>query len=297
MNNRILVFGSQGYLGRVITRLLSEGKYFEPVEVFRQGPKLLAKVGGTVQEYEHFEALGASLRGNPVPIAAVNAAAFTSKEDSHFALERLVEANVTVPSHIAKICADVGIERLIHFGTFSTSVDGISPSPQTFYAASKAAGYEALRYFSRSQGLKVVVLEPFDIYAADHPHGKVISVLAESLSEGSGVKLSKGEQELAPVHALDVAKASIQALTVPISEQYSIWSLAGPEVLTLKQLATEIAIALGKESNLNLLNFTNPYRGNEIMKAKPRFTNFPMVAPLRVREGILVSALSGFEPR
>ena len=295
MGNQVLVFGAQGFIGRVITKQLSESRDLEPVQIFRKGPKHLVQLGGKVKEYESLEALGESLLSIPKPIAAVNAAALTNKEDSHLAIQSLIESNVTLSALIAKICVDIGVERLVHFGTFSTSVDGINSSPQTFYAASKSAGYEVLRFFSRSENLKVVIIEPFDIYAADHPHGKIISTLVEVLSNGRELELSKGEQELAPIHALDVATSAIEATTMPISEQYSIWSLPGPEVLTLRQLATEIAIALGAESNLNLLSFVNPYRSNEIFRVAPRFSTFPRKAVLRVREGVNIAALAGHE--
>ena len=295
MASRVLVFGAQGYLGRVITKqLLSQN--IEPVQIFRRGKTLLVMMGGEVREHKNFETLGKSLLRDSKPLAAVNAAALTTKEDSQLAIQNLVESNVALPAHIAKICVDIVIERLVHFGTYSTSVDGMNPAPQTFYAASKSAGYEVLRYFTSSENLKVVVLEPFDIYAADHPHGKIISTLVESLAKGRELSLSKGEQELAPIHALDVAAAAIEAITIPIEERHSIWSLPGPDVLTLKQIATEIAIALGKESNLNRLTFENPYRTNEIMTVRPRFAEFPREPLYRVRDGVLVAALEGSEP-
>ena len=291
MDNQVLVFGAQGYIGRVITRLLAGSQELEPVQIFRKGAKHLAQIGAKVKEFDSFEALGEYLRSNSKPIAAVNAAALTSKEDSHLAIQSLVDSNVALSAHIARICVDIGVDRLVHFGTFSTSIDGINHSPQTFYAATKSASYEVLRYFSSSGMLKVVILEPFDIYAADHPHGKIVSTLVESLINGRKLQLSKGEQELAPIHAIDVATAAIQAITMELSGQLSIWSLPGPDVLTLRQLATEIAIALEEESNLNLLSFANPYRSNEIMKVAPRFAVFPLEALIRVREGIHVAAL------
>ena len=291
MDNQVLVFGARGYIGRVITRLLAGSQELEPVQIFRKGAKHLAQIGAKVKEFDSVEALGEYLRSNSKPIAAVNAAALTSKEDSHLAIQSLVDSNVALCAHIARICADIGVDRLIHFGTFSTSIDGVNPSPQTFYAATKSASYEVLRYFSSSGMLKVVILEPFDIYAAGHPHGKIVSTLVESLINGRKLQLSKGEQELAPIHAIDVATAAIQAITMELSGQLSIWSLPGPDVLTLRQLATEIAIALEEESNLKLLSFANPYRSNEIMKVAPRFAVFPLEALIRVREGIHVAAL------
>lgn len=291
MDNQVLVFGAQGYIGRVITRLLAGTQELEPVQLFRKGAKHLAQIGAEVEEFDSFEALGEYLRSNSKPIAAVNAAALTSKEDSHLAIQSLVDSNVALPAHIARICLDIGVDRLVHFGTFSTSIDGINPSPQTFYAATKSASYEVLRYFSSSGMLKVVILEPFDIYAADHPHGKIISTLVESLINGRKLELSKGEQELAPIHALDVATAAIEAITLEISGQLSIWSLPGPDVLTLRQLATEIAIALEKESNLNLLSFANPYRSNEIMKVVTRHPLFPVKPSIRLGDGLFLCAL------
>ena len=291
MDNQVLVFGAQGYIGRVITRLLAGSQELEPVQIFRKGAKHLAQIGAKVKEFDSFEALGEYLRSNSKPIAAVNAAALTSKEDSHLAIQSLVDSNVALCAHIARICADIGVDRLIHFGTFSTSIDGVNPSPQTFYAATKSASYEVLRYFSSSGMLKVVILEPFDIYAADHPHGKIVSILVESLINGRKLQLSKGEQELAPIHALDVATAAIEAITLEISGQLSIWSLPGPDVLTLRQLATEIAIALEKESNLNLLSFANPYRSNEIMKVVTRHPLFPVKPGIRLGDGLFLCAL------
>jgi len=291
MVEQVLVFGARGYIGRVVSRLLSETKKLEPVGIFRRGEGYAIEVAGHVSEFESLESLGLFLKENSNAKTAINAAALTIKDDSFAAIKSLVDANVTLPALIAKVCKVAGVERLVHFGTFSTSMDGATPSPQTFYAATKSAGYEALRYFATVGELKIVVLEPFDIYAADHPHGKIISALVESLEHGRELELSPGEQEMAPVHALDVARSSIRALKIELQSNFVVWSLAGPEIFSLRELVSEIGLALKKERNLGLIKFSKPYRANEIMKVATRHSQFPETPRTRLRQGLFLAGL------
>lgn len=291
MTEQVLVFGAKGYIGRVVSRLLEINPDFDPVRVYRESDKQILYLQGSKFEFENLKSLGAHLGRHARVKFAINAAAQTHKGSSHEEIQQLVEANVNYTSHIAKLCADTGVERLVHFGTFSTSVDGLNVDPQTFYAATKAASYEVLRYFALREGLQVIVIELFDVYAKDHPHGKVISRLMQALSSGQGMTLSYGEQELAPVHALDVAEAAINARGIAVSDALSIWSLPGPQIFTLRDLATEIAVATGQERALDSLRFIESYRTNEIMVASPRHKVFPLQNKIRIKDGLDIAAL------
>lgn len=291
MTEQILVFGAKGYIGRVVSKLLDINPLFDPVRVYREYGKQVLYLQGRRLEFENFESLGAHLSRHARVRFAINAAAQTQKGSSHEEIQQLVDSNVAYTSHIAKLCVEAGVERLVHFGTFSTSVDGLNPDPQTFYAATKAASYEVLRYFSARESLQVRVLELYDVYAADHPHGKVISKVTESLSRRESMTLSVGGQEMAPVHALDVAKSAIEALRIPGSQPFTIWSLPGPETLTLRELVQTIGKALKLEQNTELIEFTAPYRTHEVMKVSPRFEIFPIRPEINLHRGLSIGAL------
>lgn len=291
MTKQVLVFGAEGFIGKVLTRKLLEHPHYEPVRIFRRGASQVVATRDEEREFGSFEQLQEYLGEFLNAKLAINAAALTTKEDSYAAIQALVSSNVAYTATLAKLCHQIGVERLVHFGTYSTSTDGVNPLPQTLYAATKAASYEVLRYFSSQKELKVVVIEPFDIYSADHPHGKVISLLVDSLTNGYELELTKGHQELAPIHALDVAEAAISSLTLEVSGDFSLWSLPGPEVYKLRELAVSIAKALGKENNLQNLNFRAAYKSNEIMRVSTRHRVLPFKPQTRLRHGLFLSAL------
>ena len=291
MSSEILVFGSRGFIGNALTNKLRLDGNYSPVEVYRTGLSYVVEGLGQRVTFRDFPGIHQYIAQTFKPTFAVNAIADTSKSESHQAISGLVEANVLMTSLIARLCADLGIKRLLHFGTYSTSMDGLKVTPQTFYAATKSASYEVLRYFTASDQLEVAILEPYDIYSSDHPHGKVISAIQKALEVGSELKLSYGEQELAPIHASDVIRASISALDISLEEGFGIWSLPGPEVLTLRQITELIAISLGKQENLRGISFSNPYGPNQIMKVSPLRESFTLPMKTLLKDGILIPAI------
>lgn len=293
MSEKLLVFGGRSFIARVMAAHAHSFEYSATL-VYRTKGGLIVEGDDKAllaKDWRHAEHLISDVGYHPY---AINCIAATRKDDSVDALHELVEANVNAVGITASVSRSLGVKRFLHYGTFSSYTDGVSHSPQTLYAASKLAGIDMLRHYSRDFPDGIVVLEPYDIYSADHPHGKLISQVLDALATGKTLHLSKGEQELAPIHALDVARASMKALKLSISSNFQLWSLPGPSTFTLRELVHRVAQSLNAVDQLENVQFDMPYRQNEMMKVQPFNSEFALDSKLEIEQGIHIRALRPF---
>ncbi|HEX5257884.1 MAG TPA: NAD(P)-dependent oxidoreductase [Sphingomicrobium sp.] len=118
----------------------------------------------------------------------------------------------------------------------------------TFYAATKLAAERLLAPFATR--LNLVILRPFFIYGPGQDRSMLIPKLINAVNFGDLVRLAGAEGlRLNPVHAKDAAAAARAALELDGS--YTI-NVAGPEVLTLREIVEEIARHLGREPQFDV---------------------------------------------
>lgn len=111
----------------------------------------------------------------------------------------------------------------------------------SYYAASKLAG-EALATSYRAH-FAVLVLRPFVMYGPAQDRTMLIPRLIDSIRSATPVQLA-GEHgmKLNPIYVDDAARAVDTVVATPRS---GVVNLAGPEVLSLREIADQIGDALG----------------------------------------------------
>lgn len=286
-----MLFGANGFLGRVISCLVQEEESLETIRVSGKEGKYEIRFKSRrlfARDFQEIEAILGKVGGAKY---FINAAASTVKSSSYSDIKRLIAANVTLLAQMGQLASSLAIERLVTFGTYSSSIDGTGYSPQTAYAATKVAGVEIADFFSATAGFQLVVLEPYDIYSADHPHGKIVTRVVQSIRDDEELAMSLGHQELAPIHALDVARAALTSLRVTCSARVERWSLPGPQTMTLREICAEIADSMGYPERLKLFDFSHPYRDREIMMVNPTNPIFPLGEMITLRRGIFMNAI------
>ena len=144
-----------------------------------------------------------------------------------------------------------------------------------FYPASKRAGELLAEAFSSQ--LNVAVLRYFFIYGPGQKRGMLIPRLVDSVREGRSVTL-QGESGLRcnPIHAEDAARATVAAAGLDRSATVNV---AGPEILSLRQICEAIGRRLGRRPVL------------EVQPGEPR----DLIADISLMESLLIPPARRFE--
>jgi nucleoside-diphosphate-sugar epimerase len=269
---RVLVSGGNGYVGqRLVTELAAKGHAVSVLgrrRVERPDVSDVCIYDGRIDTLSHF-------MDRWRPEAVVNLAADLTKVADAKSVDSLIDTNVKLTAHLAQTAVDAGTGKYINISTYSTSMNGVDYRPQTLYAATKRAAEDLLAYYHQSTPLKVCTLCFYDVYGADQPHARFLNDVLRGVRDGS-VTMSAGEQEICFLYVDDAVSAIVYSLEhdgVMQSEAENIYSVYGDEVFRLKDIAPVVAGVLGLPAPK--INATLPYRKNEIMRVKPRYSRLP----------------------
>jgi uncharacterized protein YbjT (DUF2867 family) len=223
MNDNLVILGGSGFVGRSVCGLLVErsggasAQIVVPSRVPARSKHLqLLPTVRMVQADVHDEAqLTALLRGRD---AVINLVAILHGSEAQF--ER---AHVALPRTLARACAAANVKRVVH-----VSALGAMPDAPSRYLRSKTAGEAVLR----DAELDLTILRPSVIFGA---HDRFLNLFAQLQAAFPVMPLAGADARFQPVWVQDVAAAIVRCLDdeATIGQTFE---LAGPQVLTLKQL-------------------------------------------------------------
>lgn len=217
------VFGGSGFIGRYVVKRLTHKGYVVRVAVRDPEAALFLKTaGGVGQVVPLFTAVEneATVRRALVDAAvAVNLVGVLA-EHRHGDFQRV---HVDGAGSIARVAADVGVERLVH-----VSAIGADPAGASRYAATKGAGEAAVR-----QGFAgATILRPSIVFG---PEDNFFSRFAAIARLAPVMPVIAGSTRVQPVYVGDVADAVVAALT-RADAVGKTYELGGPRVWTLREL-------------------------------------------------------------
>lgn len=159
--------------------------------------------------------------------------------------------NVEGVRRLLTMCHETGVKRVVHCS--STGVYGSTPEefpsnedspchPQSIYERSKFEGERVVREVVGETGLPVTVVRPGWVYGPRCPR---TLKLFKAIGSGRFLLVGDGRAVRQPVYVEDMVRALESAAESPcaIGETFVI---AGPKTVTIKELTTAIARALGK---------------------------------------------------
>jgi nucleoside-diphosphate-sugar epimerase len=261
---RVLITGGTGYVGSYLCReLLRKGH--EPILITRR-PVELDQItsytfSGEIDDLKR-------IFNESSPTHVIHLAADVSKNTDSRNIGSMLEANIILPALLLQLSAEYKIQRFINISTFSTSVDGCTYSPQTYYAATKKAVEDLVAFYSLRTDLSLITLCFYDIYGPAQPHARFLNAVIEAIREKKELHMSPGEQEICFLSVHDAVDSMIYALGLPLpSHQIHTSCVYGTEVFQLKKVPGQVAEILGLGSPPIVHDV--PYREVEIMKFSP----------------------------
>lgn len=249
----VLVTGANGLLGRsVVSQLASTHEVYALVHTLPKDP--LPNIQYFPIDFAsdwHAETLPHKVH------AIVHLAQSAHFRDVPARALEVFQVNITSTARLLDYAWRVGVESFVYASsggiysggiqTFRETSPVIEPNTLGYYLGSKVA-CEALAS-SYAQFMKIMVLRFFFIYGQGQNRTMLIPRLIDSIKEGRPISI-QGESglRLNPIHVSDACAAVIAALE---SKSSAIYNVAGPEILSLRELCGEIELLLGKAARFD----------------------------------------------
>ena len=233
------IFGSTGFLGKYV------------VNKFGQiGCRCILPHRGDDIDVRHLKLAGDLGAIAPVEMSIRNLDEITAMvADSNVVINLLgkhfetmrwsfTDLNTTFPAVLAQVCADVGVERLVHVSSMDAAVD----APSAF-GRSKALGEEAVREAFPA----ATILRPATMFGDEDRFLNRIAKLATTfpIYPMSSDAVTTKQQ---PVYMNDVAEAVYKAATSP-AYMGQTYDLAGPKTYTNKELVDYVFTVIKEDNN------------------------------------------------
>jgi UDP-glucose 4-epimerase len=247
----ILVTGANGLLGRsLVARLASTNEVSAMVHTVPEDPLLGVRylpvdfagnwdVGALPQKVHAIVHLAQSAHFRDVPARALE----------------VFQVNIASTARLLDYAWRSSAERFVYASsggiysggiqTFRETSPVIQPDTLGYYLGSKVSS-EALAS-SYARFMKIMVLRFFFIYGKGQKRTMLIPRLIDNIRGGKLVTI-QGDNglRLNPIHVSDASAAVAAALN---SENSAIYNVAGPQVLSLRELCGEIEALVGKTAS------------------------------------------------
>jgi len=219
---RILVTGSEGFLGRYVV---------EAVRHAGHTPLTTSRRGGDAQVDLLAPGMVAAVTEGLQPDVVLHLAAMSRMADCHADSALATRVNTLLPEEWAKRFGARMLftsTDLVFDGYSAPYAEGDSPSPLSVYGASKAHGEERVR----DHGGRVVRL-PL-LFGSDPAGRGATASLRQAVVAGTRSSLFTNEYRT-PLHAADAARALVEFVIDP--DGPNMFHLPGPERVSRWQLA------------------------------------------------------------
>lgn len=184
-------------------------------------------------------------------------------------VESMVETNVTFPSILADLCVKYKVISFINTGTFfefrmkeTPIIEGDAIEPYNFYAATKVAFNDVLKFYSRNYGLKVIDLKLFAPFG-EKDNEKLVVFLTKSLLEGKTIEFSGGEQKWNFTYVKDIVQAYAKSIEqIESGQGYQTFNVGYEKDYSIRELSEMLERISNKKMNIKW--GAKPYVENEI---------------------------------
>lgn len=247
-NMKILLTGSNGFLGQHLTQFLSD-KGYDVLAVSRGAQRIpvgkflyqsvdLTQKQSVKQAFDAFK-----------PELVIHAAAMSKPDECHLDQAACLLHNVTATEHLVE-CAARTAARFLYvstdfiFGENGPHSETAVPNPLNFYGKSKWMAEEKLR----ASGLNYHIIRPVFIYGK-HWEGmrpSFIQWVDQNLSAGKPIKVV-ADQLRTPSYVQDLCKGIELVFSGPNNIEYH---LAGKDIISPFEMALTVARVRNLDSNL-----------------------------------------------
>lgn len=271
MIKTVLVTGIAGFIGSHLLEALLVEKYnVIGLEYSGMDKSRIEKYLDKIHlYYSDQDDLGNIFIKNKIDCVIHLATKYIKQHQSVDDIEAMVATNIQLPSKLCQLCVENKVKYFINTGTFfeyKTKKIPLKESDEkfayNFYAGTKLAFGEILKYYADNNDLKVIDFKLFAPYG-DRDNEKLMALLIKSLINGGDLEFSGGEQRWNYTYVKDIAKAYIDALKhFNKLGKFAGFNVGCSEVYSIRQIVEKLEKIAGKK--LHIKWGTKPYLKNEI---------------------------------
>ncbi|MCG4255640.1 complex I NDUFA9 subunit family protein [Acetobacter senegalensis] len=235
------VLGGNGFVGQYVVQNLAEAGYTVRVASRRPDRATLLRPLGRVGQIAPFYAsvlddasVAYVVEGASIVVNLVGVLGSTSRQG-------LEAVNVLGAERVARLSAAAGVDSFVQMSAL-----GASPSAASAYGRSRAAGEDAVRRHLPHAS----IVRPSIIFGPEDHFFNLFGTMARYLPI---LPVYGANTRVQPVFVGDVAQA-LARIALDTTLAGKIWSLGGPEVLTMRQIYQWVL----KETQRDRLLFTVP---------------------------------------
>ncbi|AGT10052.1 complex I NDUFA9 subunit family protein [Paracoccus aminophilus] len=228
----VTIYGGSGFLGRQIARVLASQGWRIRVAVRRPNEAIAVRTYGVPGQIDPVLCNvrdDLSVRASMTDAdAVVNCVGIALREGKN-TFDAIHEE---AAARIARISAELKIKELVHISALGADFKADSD-----YLASKGRGEVAVL----EQRPDAIILRPAAIFGSDDTFYNRIGALSRLWPF---LFVPGANSEMQPVYVMDVAKAAAKAANGEVPA--GIYELAGPDVLTMRQIARQVLDVTGR---------------------------------------------------
>lgn len=248
--NKVLITGSEGNIGRVLTPYLSNCGYdvmCTDVQNKFAADYHMADVKSPADLSHVFHLFK--------PDIVLHMGAVVSRITAEKSPHLTVDTNISGVNNLVQLCRDMG-SKLVYFSSSEVygNVDGamseyIIPQPNNLYGLTKYLGEFLVRYYVENYGLNALILRPFMFYDEHETRGVHRSAMvrfAESLLRGEKIAVHR-EAKRSWMHTSDAVKVIERLLLV---DGFHVVNVGNPNVISMLDLAILMCDRIGASHDL-----------------------------------------------
>lgn len=228
----VTIYGGSGFLGRQIARQLASQGWRVRVAVRRPNEAIAVRTYGVPGQIDPVLCNvrdDLSVRASMTDAdAVVNCVGIMVREGKN----TFDAIHVEAAARVSRLAAELGTKQFVHISAL-----GADPQAKSDYLASKGRG-EQLVLEHRPDA---VILRPSIIFGSDDTFYNRIGAMTRF---GPLLFVPGASTQVQPVYVMDVARAA--AMAVEGKVQAGIYELAGPDVLTMREVARQVLQVTGR---------------------------------------------------
>lgn len=271
----ILITGGTGFIGNhLIRKLLTTTNH--KIFILKRSTSNTWRIDDikrsiNLLDYKDSKNLESIFKKNSFDIIIHLSALYIKYTDNWKDIKEMDNINILLPSILLQLAINNKVKAFINTGScFEYKLPKIKIkesdpiSPYNYYAATKIAFEDLLKYFVEKEAIRGLTIKLFYAYG-ENDNQKVIPSMITAMIKSKKISLTKGEQKISFTYIGDIVDAYIKAIYFINSQnnkKYEVFNIGSDKLYKLKHIGKMLEQITNKKG---LFSFNLPYPKNEVM--------------------------------
>lgn len=178
--------------------------------------------------------------------------------------DQMLRANIALLSNLIASADSIPYKAFINVGSSSEygrkgscMREDMVLNPDTFYAATKAAGTHLARAFAKQYNKPIITVRPFSAYGPGEAEHRFIPTVIRKIRNGETIELCEGEHDW--IHVSDVVEAMIKLLPHADKHKGEVFNIGTGETYTNGFVVKTIEKLMDKKANIKEIDAIRPF--------------------------------------